>query len=407
MTIERNILFVDDEPRVLNGLERMLRPMRRVWAMSFAESGREALEILGNRHFDVVVSDIRMPLMNGLQLLSEVKRLYPDIVRIILSGESDRELSMKAINVSHQFLGKPCNAETLKTAISRTGDLSALLQKDSLKALVSRVDSLPSLPSLYLKIMQELQSKDASIQKVGGIISEDIAMTAKILQLVNSSFFCLPRHISSPEQAVLLLGLDTIKSLVLSIQVFSQFKLNRLPEDYLGQLWNHSINTGQSSKTIARQETREEVIIDNSFMAGLLHDAGKLVMASCFADQYSELASLPGGNGLLADRERESFGVTHAEAGAYLMGLWGLPHPIIEAIAFHHSPGRSMTKQFTPLTSVYIANLLEHETSGDLTFESDLKIDYEYISAMGLKSDLSLCNICESHRAGEMRAYEQ
>jgi YesN/AraC family two-component response regulator len=138
--MKKSILFVDDEPRVLDGLERMLRPMRHVWAMSFAKSGHEALVILKEAHFDVVITDIRMPVMNGLQLLSEVKRLYPDTARIILSGESDMELTMKAVNVSHQFLNKPCNTEALKAAISRTTGLSALLQDDSLKAMVSRVD---------------------------------------------------------------------------------------------------------------------------------------------------------------------------------------------------------------------------------------------------------------------------
>jgi len=404
MTIARRILFVDDEPRILKGLERMLRPMRHVWTMSFAESGPEALDLLKGMHFDLVVTDIRMPVMNGLQLLSEVKRLYPDIVRIILSGESDRELTMKAINVSHQFLSKPCNTETLKSAISRTGAISDMLQSDSLKSLISGLDSLPSLPALYIEIMQELQSNDSSLRKVGEIISRDVAMTAKILQLVNSSYFCLPRHIASPGQAVLLLGMDTVKSLVLSIQVFSRFSRKVLPKDYLVQLWNHSMMTGQGSKTIARQEHQGQTVIDHSFMAGLLHDSGKLVMASCFTDQYRELLrSAPENNGRsFADREKNIFGVTHAEAGAYLMGLWGLPYPIIEAIAYHHSPVRSMTNEFTPLTSVYIANILEHEASGQ--DKSTPAIDYEYISSMNLKTDMQAFNSPELHGAKEMRA---
>jgi HD-like signal output (HDOD) protein len=407
MNIKRNILFVDDEPKVLYGLERMLRPMRHVWTMSFAESAQKALAMLKDRHFDVVITDIRMPVMNGLQLLSEVKRLYPDTVRIILSGESDRELTMKAVNVSHQFLNKPCNTEILKTAISRISDLSTLLQKDSIKAMVSRVDSLPSLPALYMEITQELQSDNSSIKKIGDIISRDLAMTAKILQLVNSSYFSLPRHISSPEQAVFLLGLDTIKSLVLSIHVFSQLKLKKMPEDYLGQLWNHSMMTAQLSKTIAKQENQEQVLIDNSFMAGLLHDSGKLVMASCFSDQYGEFASLRGKDISFTEKEKEIFGLTHAEAGAYLMGLWGLPHPIIEAIAFHHSPGRSKTRQFTPLTAVYMANILENEESGYFIDKSELEIDREYLSGMELKKAYPFRGVAGSNSAKAMRAYEQ
>lgn len=398
---------MDDEPRVLSGLERMLRPMRHVWTMSFARSGREALAQLKENHFDAVVTDIRMPVMNGLELLSEVKRLYPDTVRIILSGESDREMTLKAVNVSHQFLNKPCNTETLKDAISRVGDLSLLLKKDSIKAMVSGVDSLPSLPSLYLEIIQEIQSSDSSIKKVGDIISRDLAMTAKILKLVNSSYFSLPRHISSPEQAVFLLGLDTIKSLVLSIQVFSQFRLKKMPEGYLSRLWDHSMATAQTSKIIAKQERQEQVVIDNSFMAGLLHDAGKLVMASCFDDQYGELVSSVGDNRVLSEREKEAFDVTHAEAGAYLMGLWGLPHPIIEAIAFHHSPGSSIAREFTPLTAVYIADMLEHEKSGGFAEESGIEIDHEYIAAMGLNSAYPFREASVSGGLKDARAYGQ
>ena len=397
---------MDDEPNVLNGLERMLRPMRHVWTISFASSGQQALDMLKERHFDVVVTDIRMPVINGLQLLSQVKKLYPDTVRIILSGEADRELTMKAVNVSHQFLYKPCNTEILKSAITRIGELSTILQKDSIKAMVSKLDSLPSLPSLYVEIIQELQSNNSSIRKIGDIISRDLAMTAKILQLVNSSYFSLPRHISSPEQAVFLLGLDTIKALVLSIQVFSQLKLKRMPADYLSQLWNHSMMTAQSSKTVARQEGQTQAVIDNSFMAGLLHDSGKLVMASCFKDQYIDIAS-SGNNGNQSEKEREILGVTHSEAGAYLMGLWGLPYPIIEAIAFHHSPGRSMTKQFTPLTAVYIANILEHEKSGYFIDKSEFEIDHEYISAMDLKITYPFWDAPESKCIKEMSGYGQ
>jgi len=407
MSTKRSILFVDDEPKVLSGLERMLRPMRHVWTMSFALSGREALDLLKERRFDAVVTDIRMPVMNGLELLSEVKRLYPDTVRIILSGESDREMTMKAVNVSHQFLNKPCNTETLKDAITRVGNLSLILQKDSIKAMVSKMDTLPSLPSLYVEIMQEIQSKDSSIKKIGDIIGRDLGMTAKILQLVNSSYFSLPRHISSPEQAVFLLGLDTIKSLVLSIQVFSRFKLKNMPEGFLSRLWDHSMIMAQTSKRIAAQERQEQVVIDNSFMAGLLHDSGKLVMASCFDDQYGELVSSVKDTGLMSKKEKEIFDVTHAEAGAYLMGLWGLPHSIIEAIAFHHAPGRSMTGQFSPLTAVYIADVLEQEKSGSFTNKSEVEIDYEYLSAMELRSIYPFLESMGTDGPGEKRTYVQ
>ena len=102
------ILFVDDEPLVLQGLQRMLRPMRNEWEMAFVESGRRALEEMATLPFQVVVSDMRMPGMNGAQFLSHVQELYPRTVRLILSGHADKDLIMKCVGTAHQFLAKPC-----------------------------------------------------------------------------------------------------------------------------------------------------------------------------------------------------------------------------------------------------------------------------------------------------------
>lgn len=399
--ITRNILFVDDEPRVLEGLKRMLRAKRHNWSAVFAESGPEALNILENDHFDVVISDMRMPGMNGLQLLSEVKKRHPHIVRIILSGESDQNLAMQAVNVSHQFIYKPCDGDKLKSAISRTCRLSSFLRSDSIKRTVSQIDALPSLPSIYSEIMAELHSPEPSIQKVGKIISKDVAMTAKILQLINSAYFCLPRHISSPEHAAVILGLETIKSLVLVTQIFTKFKLEKFPGHFLERLWNHNILTGQMARAIARKETQDLILIDHSFIAGMLHDSGKLILASSFPDQYKDILALAREDRDTAlDLEREAFGISHAEVGAYLMELWGLPIPIIEAIAYHHSPNECMEKRFTPLTAVYAANILGYETGNHGKERIDLSFDDEYIIGLNLSDSLSAwrkinCNTVE------------
>ena len=185
--IIRRVLFVDDEPMVLQGLSRMLRTEKNNFKASFSTNEPEALSLLAKEHFDVIVVDIRMPQMNGLQLLSEVKTLYPDMVRIILSGELDINMSLKSVSLSHQFLNKPCDPEVLKSTILRTCRLSDFLRNDSMKKILTQIDSLPSMPSIYSEIIQELQSPDASIQKIGIIIAKDMALTSKILQLVNSA----------------------------------------------------------------------------------------------------------------------------------------------------------------------------------------------------------------------------
>ncbi len=385
----KRILFVDDERNVLDGLRRMLRSMRQEWEMAFATSGAEALGLMSQTPFDVVVSDMRMPGMDGAQLLTEVMRRHPQTVRIVLSGHSDKEMILRSVGPTHQYLAKPCDPEMLKETVARSCALRELLNSPSLKDLVSQMNSLPSLPDLYMKVVQELSLPNASIQRIGDIISQDVGMTAKILQLVNSAFFGLRRHISTPAMAVNLLGLDTVKSLVLTIQVFSQFEQPKVREFDLPVLWNHSVATGTIARAIAAATSRDVKMADHTLMAGLLHDAGKLVLAAKVPDQYQ--------NSIVHARakavpmwvaEREVLGTTHAEVGAYLMGLWGLPDLIVEGIAYHHTPAHHMATTFSPLTAVHVANALEHEAHPSADQAHPFEIRLDYLSGLGLADRL-------------------
>lgn len=388
--IVRRVLFVDDEPMVLQGLSRMLRTEKGNFEASFAANGSEALSMLSKTHFDVVVTDISMPRMNGLQLLAEVKKQYPDIVRIILSGEPDINVSLQSISVSHRFLNKPCDPEVLKSTILRTCRLSDFLRNDSMKRTLTQIDSLPSMPSIYLQITEELQSPEASIQKVGKIISQDMALTSKMLQLVNSAYFSLPRHISSPEHAAVLLGLNIIKSLVLVAHVFRKFELVDMPDDFMELLWAHNLMTGKIAKVLAKEESGDQKVIDNSFIAGLLHDCGKLILASNFPDKYREIIVNSNDTGrTLWSVEEETLGITHAEVGAYLMELWGLPSPIIEALAFHHTPSIYGADGFSPLTAVHIANALEHNNPDTGQGELQPDMDPDYLAGLNLNSSVN------------------
>ena len=383
---KRRILFVDDEPNILQGLRRMLRSMRRQWDMEFAESGARALEILGRERFDVVVSDMRMPGMDGSQLLSEVRKRYPEVVRVILSGHSDQELILKSVRPAHQYLSKPCDPSLLISTIQRACSLRDLLGQESLKRVVSRTESLPSLPHVYVKMMDALQSPDESIGRVGKIIAEDIGISAKILQLVNSSFFGLPRHISDPSQAVMLLGLDTIKALALTVSLFSQFPQSTVSVFNIECIYKHSIRTGALAREIAKTEKMDDDVVDDAFMAGLLHDLGKLVFAANFPQdylktmEYANLAKIP-----LNEAEFHRLGASHAEVGAYLLGLWGLPDPIVEGVAFHHNPSNCPVSEFGVHVSVYAANILENYYFKTSKMKNVVQVlDEEYLKSMGL-----------------------
>ncbi len=378
----KSILFVDDEPSVLEGLRRMLRPMRHQWDMVFARSGQEALAALAERTFNVVVSDMRMPGMDGAALLTEVTQRYPQVVRIVLSGQSSKEATLKSVGAAHQFLAKPCDPEKLKQTVNQALALRDLLADEALKQTLSRVKSVPSLPTLYTELMEELEYPDASIKRVGEIISQDPGMTAKVLQLVNSAFFGLPRQVSSSAQAASLLGTDTIKALVLGISVFSQFKDTAVEGLEPDSVQKHSADTAALAKNIAMTESADGRMADASLMAGLLHDIGKLVLAQNLPHQYRRaLAGMHGSGVPLCEAECTELGASHAQVGAYLLGLWGLPEPIVEATAFHHCPRESLGDSFSVLTAVHVANVLAREHAGE---GQDEELDHEYLTRLGL-----------------------
>ncbi|MCF8062597.1 MAG: HDOD domain-containing protein [Deltaproteobacteria bacterium] len=362
--MKKRILFVDDEPNVLQGLGRMLRNMRHEWDMQFADSGAQALALMERKPAEVVVTDMRMPGMDGGELLHRIKDLYPQAVRIVLSGHSEKEMVMKAVQSAHQYLAKPCDADTLKITVTRAYALREILTRDALRRLVSRIGSLPSLPSLYTELLEELRSPRSSTDAAGRIISRDLGMTSKVLQLVNSAFFGLPRHIETAAQAARLLGLETVKALVLGIEVFSKFSNDCAPGFDLQGLWSHSLAVGAAAKLLARQEKLDKEEIDQAFVGGLLHDVGKLVLASHCPEEYADILETSESEDAsdLSKAEHRCLGAGHAEVGAYLLGLWGLPDPVMEAAAFHHAPSFHPSRTFGPVTAVHAANALVNVT---------------------------------------------
>ncbi len=381
-----SVLFVDDEPNILEGLQRMLRSMRHEWQMSFAPGGAEALAILATQNIEVIVSDMRMPGMDGAQLLHEVKQQYPQIVRIILSGYAEKELILKSVGAAHQYLAKPCDAETLKSTVTLACAMRNLLTDEKLRGLVSQLHTVPSLPTLYSELMEELNAADSSLKKIGEIIEQDIGMTVKILQMINSAFFGLRRQISNVSEAVNFLGLETITSLSLAVGVFSQFEGQPTASNPIPSLWTHSSVVGAIAKRIATKE--RSAIAQDAFTAGLLHDIGEVVLAANLPQQFAAVQELVAQeNCSKLEAEKQIFEATHPEIGAYLLGLWGIPNPVVEAVAFHHTPGASPTDSFSALTAVHVADGLSQAHEYPAARQPQL-YDVEYLTKLSLLEKL-------------------
>ena len=377
---KKRILFVDDEPNVLSGLRRMLRCQRNVWEMEFANGGQAALASMQKSRFEVVVTDMRMPGIDGAELLGRVSSEYPDTVRLVLSGQSEHERIFRAVGPAHQFLSKPCDPEVLIETIESTSRMHDRLRNESLRTLISQIDSLPSLPSIYRQLVTELESDDPSLDRVGELISSDVAMTAKTLQLVNSSFFGLPQHVTDPKHAAALLGLNILQPLVLSAKVFTELHTPHSPVN-LETLMSHSLEVAVVAREIASSESACKAVCDDAFLAGVLHDVGKLILGSRMPEAMAESIKLAEHEGLPRwEAERQVFGTTHGEVGAYLLGLWGLPMQIVEAVALHHFPHESSESYFSPLTAVHAANTITREDLADAA----ALWDEEYLDRLSL-----------------------
>ena len=378
------VLIVDDDADALYRTQRMLRAYRSDWQMKFCFGPEPALDALALEPYDVVVADLKMPGADGADMLACVRDLYPDAVRLLVCSQAEQSEMLRSLGPAHQYLAKPVDPVLFREAITRAGLLSKRLSKPGLKALVSQISTLPSLPEVYLELMRELRQRDASVQRVAELVGRDVGMTAKVLQLVNSSFFGLSVHVKDVKHAAALLGLNALKPLVLSAGVFRQLEESRVPAKLAATVLEHSLAVGSLAKRLAELEGLGRDEADNAMLAGILHDIGKLVLADHFGREYamvclaSENTKLP-----LLDAELDQFAASHADIGGYLLGLWGLPQDLIEAVALHHEPSDHDVSRFTPLTAVHAANALVHAGGlgdHDALASDSTKLDRKYLA---------------------------
>jgi HD-like signal output (HDOD) protein/CheY-like chemotaxis protein len=355
----KRILFVDDESRILDGIRRMLHADRQRWDMQFALSGDAALEACEAGSFDVVISDMRMPGMDGATLLGHIRDRFPKTARIVLSGYSEVALSTRAASVAHRFLAKPCGASELRSTIERVCAQQDMLNTPELRRIVGTVGELPSLSSTYIHLTETLRDPNASMSQVANIIEQDIAMSAKVLQLSNSAFFGLAQRVTSLSSAVSYLGMATIKNLALASEAFRVFVPDsRIPQSVCDSLQRHALSSAAIANILPVERGTREI----AAVAALLHDIGSLFLASAMPDAFCSVLALSSSRGCEHfEAEQELLGTSHAEIGAYLLGLWGIPDLAVEAIMHHHHPTRIPHVAFDCTVAVYIADLLSHE----------------------------------------------
>jgi HD-like signal output (HDOD) protein len=339
--------------------------------MVFVDGGEKALAAMAESTFDVVVTDMRMPVMNGAQLLTEIRKRHPSTVRLILSGHADKDLVSQCLGVAHQYISKPCDPEQLKTMIHNACLIGGDRVTDPIKDALGSIDRLPTMPAVFRNLEAALAEPNVSANRLGGIIEQDMGMTAKILKIVNSAFFGLRRSISSPSEAVTYLGIDTIKGLVLVNSIFERAEPLGTRHLAMEDLWRHSLDTATAAKAIALAQGLSRAQAEEVFVAGVLEDLGILVLASNFPQAYDRaIESLLAEKALLTTVEQQEFAVTHAEVGAYLLGLWGIPAPVLDIVSMHHTPHLITDPGISQVLAVYAADILVGELGGNPIFRT-------------------------------------
>ena len=356
--------------------------------MRFATGGAEALAILSDATFDVIVTDMRMPGMDGAALLDEVSRSHPGVARIVLSGQADRESTLRVVGPAHQYLCKPCDASELIGTLRQTLGLRDLLDDPALTALIARLRSLPSIPPVYVELTNEMRSENASLRRVAEIVEKDPALTAKVLQLVNSAFFGARVRIATADQAIRMLGLDLIRALAISAQLFAQMEPAAAKRFVLTRLGHRSLSMSRIVRRLATAEGLNADTIGHAVTAAVLHDAGRLALALCLPDEHGAIIDRAVAEQLpLVQVEQEVLGCTHAEVGAYLLGLWGFPDQVTTAIAWHHRPAASGITGLSPLALVHAVDAIVSELLPEADPMVAPPFDIGFLASIGARRD--------------------
>jgi putative nucleotidyltransferase with HDIG domain len=371
------VLLITDDASAQRAFRHAFAPVQREWEVVFAR-GADALRRLDGPAFDALVVDAHLAGVGCTEVLFEARRRHPPTARIVLADAGRSGELVQFVAVAHRVLPKPCDPPELLGAIQRAHSLRELLGNAALASVVGRLSSVPALSTLYTRIADALMMPDYSLAAVGELVAQDLGIAAKLLQMANSALVGLRRAATTPTHAVKILGADLTRTLVLTADLFSRYNPSSLRPFSIEALWEHSQKVGEIAGAIALEQRADERVVRESALAGLLHDIGRLTLASQLAGPYKEVLNLIRIENLTAaEAERRVLGTTHAEVGAYLLGLWGLPDALVEAVAWHHNPGGCPGTTFTALTAVHAADAIVRAGEG-------AKPDGGYLARLGL-----------------------
>lgn len=376
------VLFVDDDARILAGVEGTVRRAAPGWRARFALGGDTALDLIAAERFDAIVCDLSMPGIDGIAVLERARERQPDAARIVLSAGAGPTAALETARLAHRYVAKPYRDQDLVTVVERACGLRTLLREEGWRRAAGGVMALPSCPRLYGELTELILDPEGTAADAAALMERDVAMSAKVLQLVNSAFFGVGRRMARTAEAVHYLGLETLRALVLHAGAFEAFAPDRPVEGFdLAALEQAS----QLTARIARRLVTEPRAREHAFTAGLLHAVGLLVLARQDPYELAEAIAEARGAGLpLHEVEYARHGTSHAELGAYVLGLWGLPEPIVDAVARRHRVGPLGSGADDPTLAVHVAGALCAELLPGATAAAAPALDDAALTAAGI-----------------------
>jgi HD-like signal output (HDOD) protein/ActR/RegA family two-component response regulator len=387
---KRTILVVGDPSTELPEACRELAQLAPQWEWQTATTGLGALDALTRQPFDAVVADLRLSDLTGLQLLNRVMAQWPETHRVILADLGDVDALIRCVGGAHPFLARPCDAQRLLVVLVRAFTLDLWLPNRTVRRLLGSLPLLPSPAEDYHAIIECMEQ--SGLEAAAGRIAVDPPMAAKVLQLANSAAWGPPLDEASPIEAARGLGLTNVRRVLLLAHTYSSFREAAAAGFGVVQFWTEARRAAQLARSIAQSEGVASEVVEQSATGGLLHNLGKLALVVNHADSYGEVIRRQRELGLPAwEAEQRVFGATHGEVGGYLLGLWGVPMPVIEAVAFHHHPTCFLSNRFNPLTAVHVANALLASRSLE---ESRSRLDVHYLGALHLEGRLGAWWAC-------------
>ncbi len=384
---EKRILIADADSKAWEVFRMALGDS---WAVVGAASGTAALAEAQKQPFDVVVANYAVPELDGAELLNRLRVANPKTIRFIAAAEAQKDQVVCHVLGGHQFLAVPFDRNTIKGSIERSMTVDYGMS-NSMRELVGRIRTFPTIPSLYLEIVNALKDPNASTEDIGAIIAKDMAMTTKLVQVLNSAYFGLPRTITDPTEAVGILGFETVKSLTMTVKLLSQYDKVKPVYFSIDQIWRHSTSVARTARVMALLETGDTDCSATAYTAGLMHDLGKVILAANFDEQYQGAHTVARRQQVpLWEVEKDIFGASHGEIGAYLLSLWGMSAEVVQVAALHHNPLNAGDKGFTPLTAVHVANALEYEGIADNDDLPVAVLDATYLRQLKLEERVDL-----------------